>query len=49
MAARRQPTKISNIENKLTELEEKYPEIMQKSTDGDMSMPAGSDTSNAAR
>ena len=23
----------------------KYPEIMQKSTDGDMSMPAGSDTS----
>ena len=36
---------ISNIENKLTELEEKYPEIMQKSTDGDMSMPAGSDTS----
>ena len=39
-------TEISNIENKLTELEEKYPEIMQKSTDGDMSMPAGSDTSN---
>ena len=39
-------TKISNIENRLTELEEKYPEIMQKSTDGDMSMPAGSDTSN---
>ena len=38
-------TEISNIENKLTELEEKYPEIMQKSTDGDMSMPAGSDTS----
>ena len=37
---------ISNIENKLTELEEKYPEIMQKSMDGDMSMPAGSDTSN---
>ena len=36
-------TEISNIENKLTELEEKYPEIMQKSTDGDMSMPAGSD------
>lgn len=36
---------ISNIENKLTELEEKYPEIMQKSMDGDMSMPAGSDTS----
>ena len=39
-------TEISNIENRLTELEEKYPEIMQKSTDGDMSMPAGSDTSN---
>ena len=37
-------TEISNIENKLTELEEKYPEIMQKSMDGDMSMPAGSDT-----
>ena len=36
-------TEISNIENKLTELEEKYPEIMQKSMDGDMSMPAGSD------
>ena len=39
-------TEISDIENRLTELEEKYPEIMQKSTDGDMSMPAGSDTSN---
>ena len=39
-------TEISNIENKLTELEEKYPEIMQKSMDGDMSMPAGSDTSS---
>lgn len=39
-------TEISNIENKLTELEKKYPEIMQKSMDGDMSMPAGSDTSN---
>ena len=38
-------TEISNIENKLTELEEKYPEIMQKSMDGDMSVPAGSDTS----
>lgn len=38
-------TEISNIENKLTELEEKYPEIMQKSMNGDMSMPAGSDTS----
>ena len=33
-------TEISNIENKLTELEEKYPEIMQKSMDSDMSMPA---------
>ena len=39
-------TEISNIENRLIELEEKYPEIMQKSMDGDMSMPAGSDTSN---
>ncbi|GAA6505559.1 hypothetical protein K350107B32_19520 [Agathobaculum butyriciproducens] len=39
-------TEISNIESKLTELEEKYPDIMQKSMDGDMSMPAGSDTSN---
>ena len=38
-------TEISNIENKLTELENKYPEIMQKSMDGDMSVPAGSDTS----
>ena len=36
-------TEISNIENKLTELEEKYPEIMQKSMDGDMSVPGGSD------
>ena len=34
---------ISNIENKLTELENKYPEIMQESIDGDMSVPAGSD------
>ena len=38
-------TEISKIENRLTELEEKYPEIIQKSMDGDMSMPAGSDTS----
>ena len=38
-------TEISKIENRLTELEEKYPEIMQKSMDGDMSVPAGSDTS----
>ena len=39
-------TEISDIENKLTELEEKYPEIMQQSMDGAMSMPAGSDMSN---
>ncbi|RHO61417.1 TlpA family protein disulfide reductase [Butyricicoccus sp. AM05-1] len=39
-------TEISNIESKLTELEEKYPDIMQKSMDGDMSVPAGSDTSD---
>ena len=38
-------TEISNIENRLIELEEKYPEIMQKSMDGDMSMPAGDDMS----
>ena len=36
-------TEISNIENKLTELENKYPDIMQESIDGAMSMPAGSD------
>ena len=39
-------TEISNIENKLTELEDKYPEIMQKSMDGAMSVPAGSDMTN---
>ena len=39
-------TEISNIENKLTTLEEKYPEIVQQSMDGDMSMPAGSDMTN---
>ena len=39
-------TEISNIENKLTELEEKYPEIMQESIDGAMSVPAGSDMTN---
>ena len=39
-------TEISNIENKLTELEEKYPEIMQESIDGDMSVPAGSNMTN---
>ena len=33
-------TEISNIENKLTALEEKYPEIVQQSMDGDMSMPS---------
>ena len=39
-------TEISNIENKLTELENKYPEIMQESIDGDMSVPVGSDMTN---
>ena len=39
-------TEISNIENKLTMIEKKYPEAAQKSMDGAMSMPAGSDTSN---
>ena len=39
-------TEISNIENKLTMIEKKYPEAAQKSTDGAMSMPAGSGTSN---
>ena len=39
-------TEISNIENKLTELENKYPEIMQEFIDGDMSVPAGSDMTN---
>ena len=39
-------TEISNTENKLTELENKYPEIMQESIDGDMSVPAGSDMTN---
>ena len=38
-------TEIGNIENKLTALEEKYPEIVQQSMDGDMSMPAGDDMS----
>ena len=36
--------KIRDIEDKLTMLEEKYPEVAQKSLDGDMSVPAGSDT-----
>ena len=35
--------KIRDIEDKLTMLEEKYPDIAQESTDGDMSVPAGSD------
>ena len=35
--------KIRDIEDKLTMLEEKYPDIAQESTDGDMSWPAGSD------
>ena len=39
-------TEISNIENKLTKLENKDPEIMQESIDGDMSVPAGSDMTN---
>ena len=43
-------TEISDIENKLTELEEKYPEIdCRNPSDGGTSMPAGSDTSTAAR
>ena len=33
--------KIRDIEDKLTMLEEKYPDIAQESTDGDMSVPAG--------
>ena len=35
--------KIRDIEDKLTMLEEKYPNIAQESTDGDMRVPAGSD------
>ena len=35
--------KIRDIEDKLTMLEEKSPDIVQESTDGDMSVPAGSD------
>ena len=34
---------ISNIENRLTTIEKKYPEVMQYSLDGDMSMTAPSD------
>ena len=35
--------KIRDIETKLTMIEEKYPEAAQQSTDGAMSVPAGSD------
>jgi thiol-disulfide isomerase/thioredoxin len=35
--------KIRDIEDKLTMLEEKYPDIARESIDGDMSVPAGSD------
>ena len=35
--------KIREIENKLTMIEKKYPEATQQSTDGAMSVPAGSD------
>ena len=38
--------KIRDIENKLTMIEEKYPEAAQQSMDGAMSMPAGSDMTN---
>ena len=36
--------KIRDIENQLTQIEEKYPEAVQQSTDDAMSVPAGSDT-----
>ena len=36
--------KIRDIETKLTMIEKKYPEAAQESTDGAMSVPAGSDT-----
>ena len=36
--------KIRDIETKLTMIEEKYPEAAQESTDGAMSVPAGTDT-----
>ena len=35
--------KIRDIENQLTQIEEKYPEVAQQSTDDAMSVPAGSD------
>ena len=36
--------KIRDIESKLTMIEKKYPEVARKSLDGDMSMPAGNNT-----
>ena len=36
--------KIRDIESKLTMIEKKYPEVARKSLDGDMSVPAGSNT-----
>ena len=39
--------KIRDIGNKLAALEEKYPEIMQKSLDSDMNMPTGKDMSSS--
>ena len=41
-------TKISDIEKKLTALEEEYPEVAQLSMDSDMSMSADSDMSMAS-
>ena len=41
--------KIRDIENTLTMLEEKYPEVAQISMDGDMSMPAGRRHEHGAR
>ena len=38
--------KIRDIENQLTLIEEKYPEVAQQSTDDAMSVPAGSDMTN---
>ena len=35
--------KIRDIENQLTQIEEKYPEVAEQSTDDAMSVPAGSD------
>ena len=36
--------KIRDIEDKLTELEKKYPDVAQKSLDGDMSLPSDNDS-----